>query len=271
MTLFDEPALQHDGRCTFWTSSNPEDCDCRDAQGKTPREPLSWIDGPLCPFDLESTGKDPRTARVVTATVVRVRPGHDTKVTNWLTDVGGEEIPDEAAGVHKITTEHAREHGRPIAEVIQEVRAQLELAWSLNIPVAGANLSYDLTLMAAECERLGLPPFKVTGPVVDCLVIDRGVDRYRRGSRKLIDLCKHYGIALSEEDAHASDADAIAAARVVWKIAKRYPEIGRMALADLMDWQRNAHRAWAENFGAYLARQGKPDDVERSWPMRGTA
>jgi DNA polymerase-3 subunit epsilon len=261
-----EPTLDHDPRCTSWTSNDPTLCTCRDIEGKAPRTP--WMEGPLCPFDLETTGKDPLVARLVTGTVIRIRPGQDTEVTNWLSDVDGEEIPEEAAAVHGVTTEHARANGRPQREVVQEIRAALDTAWSLNVPVVGMNLNYDLTLMAAECDRLGLAPFVVTGPVVDSLVLDRGVDRYRRGSRKLIDLAAHYGVPLSEADAHAADADALAAARVAFKIGRRYPEIGSMSLAELHDWQRTEHKRWAEGFGAYLVKQGKPDDVSRDWPLR---
>lgn len=267
-----EPRVDHDLRCPELASpgtyADPDRCTCRDAEGKTPRQSVSWTDGALAPFDLESTGKDPLTARIVTATVIRVRPGQGTEVTNWLTDVDGEEIPEEAAAVHGISTEHARTHGRPQREVVQEIRAAIELAWSLNIPVVGMNLAYDLTLLAAECDRLGLAPFVVTGPVVDALVLDRGVDRYRRGSRKLVDLAAHYGVPLSEEDAHSADADALASARVAFKIGRRYPEIGSMSLRDLHEWQRKQHRVWADGFGAYLTKQGKQDDVSRDWPMR---
>lgn len=263
-----EPQLQHDARCTTWKSNDPSLCDCRDEQGKTP---ASWADGPLAPFDLESTGKDPLTARIVTATVIRIRPGSTPEVTNWLSDVDGEDIPEEAAAVHGVSTEHARANGRPQKEVVQEVRAALDVAWSLDIPVVGMNLAYDLTLMAAECDRLGLSPFTVTGPVVDSLVMDRGVDRFRRGSRKLIDMCAHYGVPLSEEDAHSADADALAAARVAFKIARKYPEIGAMPLRELHAWQQVEHKRWADNFGSYLVKQGKPDDVSRDWPLRVTS
>lgn len=269
MTAFDEPRLDHDARCVSWNNDDPTVCDCHDDQGYAPR--TTWADGPLAPFDLETTAPDPTVARIVTATVIRVRPGLDKHVTNWLSDVDGEEIPAEAAAIHGITTEQARADGRPLADVVDEVRVSLELEWQAGVPVVGHNVAYDLTVLAAECRRFRMRRFEVAGPVIDSIVLDRGADRYRKGKRTLTAACEVYGVVLSEEDAHSSDADALAAARVAWKIAKKYPEIGRMTLDELQTWQREAHRAWAENFGAYLARQGKPDDVDREWPMRGAS
>lgn len=225
----------------------------------------------MTPFDLETTAPDPLTARIVTATVIDIRPRKKPIVTNWLTDVGGEEIPDEAAAIHGVTTEHARAHGEPLVDVVQKLVGALMFSWQYRVPVVGHNVSYDLTVLARECERLGMPELRVSGYVIDSLVLDRGADRYRKGKRTLTAAAAHYGVPLSEDDAHASDADALASARVAWKIAKRYPQIGGMSLDDLMDWQRRAHRDWAENFGAYLTRQGKTDDVSRDWPMRGAS
>lgn len=266
-----EPRLDHDARCPVWRGADVlTGCTCRDDQGKTPRP--SWADGPMCGWDLETSGPDPLTARIVTATTVRIRPGIDKHVTNWLSDVDGVEIPEGAAAVHGITTEKARAEGRPWAEVVEEVRLALELEWAAGIPVVGHNVSYDLTVLAAECGRADMAfPFRVTGPVIDTIVLDRGADRYRKGKRTLTAAAQVYGIELSEEDAHASDADALAACRIAWKIARRYPDIGQMPLDELQSWQAEKHRTWAEGFGAYLRKQGKDDDVSRDWPMRGAS
>lgn len=262
---------EHDLRCPELTDPqlepNPQRCTCRDESGHTPRD--SWADGPLCAFDLETTAPDPLEARVVTATVIRLqsRPRGKTLTSNWLADPGVD-IPAEAAAIHGVTTEHARAHGRPLAEVVDQVCGALQLAWSTGIPVIGHNVSYDLTVLQQECVRLDLPEFTVDGPVVDTIVLDRGVDRYRRGSRKLIDTAAHYGVKLTEAEAHGSEADALAAARVAWVIARRYPVVGTMPLRALQVWQADRHRAWANGFGAYLRKQGKTDDVCRDWPLR---
>lgn len=264
MTTTDQPALDHDARCVTWASNDPTLCDCRDDTGHTPE---SWADGRLLAFDTETTGKDPLTARLVTACVIDIRPRKKPIVTTWLTDVDGEDIPTEATAVHGITTEHAHTHGTPIRDVVDQVAGALQFAFSCDVPVIGHNISYDLTVTAAESRRLALPEFTVTGPVIDTLVLDRGLDRRRRGKRTLTAACEHYNITLGD-DAHSADADALAAARLAWKLAKRYPLIGTMPLRALQQWQRNAHREWADGFATYLRKQGKPDDIERDWPIR---
>lgn len=269
MTADAEPRLDHDARCPIWNGADVHTgCTCRDQDGHMPR---GWADGPLCAFDLETTAADPLEARIVTATVVRIRPGQDKVVTDWLSDVDGVEIPDGAAAVHGVTTERARAEGRPHREVLGEIVTALALEWAAGIPVIGHNVSYDFTVVAQECLRAGLDPFTVAGPVVDTIVLDRGVDRYRKGKRTLTAAAQVYGIELSEEDAHSSAADALASARIAWKIARRYPDVGSMPLHELQGWQADKHRTWADSFGAYLTKQGKTDDVSREWPMRGAS
>jgi hypothetical protein len=144
-------------------------------------------------------------------------------------------------------------------------------------PVVIFNASYDLTLLDRECRRHQVTPLAdILGEdmplfVVDPLVIDREwiPRRTGKGVRRLTYLCQHvYGVPLSDSDAHGSTADALAAARVAWVQARRFPALGAMPLPLLQKRQAMWHRRWADEFGAWLASQGKPDDVERDWPMR---
>lgn len=236
----------------------------------------SWADQTMLAFDTETTGPDPLTARIVTATATMITPGGAITTTDWLADPGIE-IPVEATAVHGITTEHAREHGRPAAEVIAEIRRVLEWYWAEGIPVVAFNANYDLTVVGRECARHDLPPFVVAGPVIDPLVIDRHIDPYRRGKRRLADVCTHYGVSLDR--AHSSAADALAAARVAWKIAQRHPEVGTLELRALHQQQAQWHASWAEGFESWLRDAKRRDGaseaelnavvVEREWPVRG--
>lgn len=225
-----------------------------------------WTDGTLVALDTETTGTDPETARIVTASVVVIRPGMPPDKHEWLIDPGIE-IPDEAANVHGITTEHAREHGRS-PKVVGEIVDCIHDEWCETVPLIVYNASYDVTLIDRELRRHNgevWMPHQL--PTVDPLVCDRALDRYRRGSRKLVDVSRHYGVPISEDDAHGSTADALCAARVAWKIGKRFPdETGD--LVALQEFQRRQHRAWADHLGEYLTKQGKPDDVCRDWPYR---
>lgn len=178
---------------------------------------MSWAFGPMAPFDIESTGKDPNEARMVTATVARIAPGEETRVVEHLVSIEGE-IPAEATAVHGISTEHAQENGKPLAEVAEAVAAHLVELLMAGVPVVGQNLSYDITLLQRELFRCGLPSLEDRGlpriaPLIDVFVIDKAIDRYRKGGRKLTDLCEFYGVRL--DGAH--DATPTPSGRPGWR------------------------------------------------------
>lgn len=190
---------------------------------------MTWAYGAMAPFDREATAADPEVARLVTATVAEVSPDLETRIVEHLVAVE-DDIPAEATGVHGITTEHARANGKPLPEVAEAVAAHLFDLLGRGVPVVGMNLSYDITLLDRELRRCGLTTIDPLGgqvaPLIDVFVIDKAVDRYRKGGRKLTDLCAFYGVRL--DTAHDATFDALGAARVAYKMCKR----AEMALAD---------------------------------------
>lgn len=225
-----------------------------------------WADGPLVAYDCESTGVDVETARIVTACTAVANDGPIAPVT-WLADPGVD-IPAEAAAIHGITTEHARQHGQPSVQVVVEVEAALAGAWAAGLPVVGFNICYDLSLLDRELRRHHGKALTVAGPVIDPLVIDRHYDRYRRGPRKLDAMCAHYGV--TQDGPHTAEGDAVAAARLAWKQARTYPELAAMGLDGLTAAQAGWHAAWAVEFRRYLIDRGRTDDLpDEAWPVRG--
>lgn len=218
-------------------------------------------------FDLETTGVDVARDRIVSAHVgVLDRDGGQASARSWLADPGVP-IPAGATAVHGITTEQARRDGRPAAEVVAEVAEVLRDLFSRGIPVVAYNASYDFSLLAHECVRHGVPPLETPGPIIDPLVIDKAVDRYRRGKRTLTVVAEHYAVAL--EGAHDAAADAIAAGRVALALAQRFP---LAASAHELHTQQIAWaRAQAETLTEYFIRIGRldPDDaLDGTWPIR---
>lgn len=238
---------------------------------------MSWHTGEMVGFDLETTGTNPETDRIVTAAVVRVHVSRGTvRRVTWLADPGVD-IPAEATAVHGVSTEHARQYGEPVAQVVRELAGKLRAAWRRNVPVVAFNAAFDLTLLDRELRRhtghgLGTP-----GPVVDPLVIDRAVDRYRPGSRKLTAACVHYRIPLSAEQAHTSAGDALAATRLAWRLAEQFPPI-TVGLDELQTRQADWHRQWAADFETWLREKKTRDGatpgeiaavaIDRTWPLR---
>jgi DNA polymerase-3 subunit epsilon len=224
-----------------------------------------WAAGPMATFDVESTGVDVQTARIVTACVATVNTTPPVEPRTWLADPGVE-IPAEATAVHGITTAFARQNGRTPQEVLAEIRAALVEAWDAGRPVVVFNAPYDISVLDRELHRHGLTPLPAIGPVIDPLVLDRHADRYRRGPRTLDALCAHY--AIHRDGAHDATQDALAAARVAWRIAQRHPHLAAMDLQDLFALQVRARSTWAQEFETYLRSQGRHEVIDRSWPIR---
>ncbi|MEV6725915.1 3'-5' exonuclease [Streptomyces xanthochromogenes] len=233
---------------------------------------MSWHLEPLVGFDLETTGTEPREARIVTAAIVEVQGADVVGQRGWLADPGIR-IPAQASAVHGISSEHAAAQGRPAAEVADEVAETLAAHWRLGVPVVAYNAAFDLTLLAAELRRHQLPSLSERlagapiGPVVDPYTIDRSVDRYRKGKRTLEAVCAEYGVVL--ESAHDAGADALAAARVAMAIAERHPQVARLEPAELHDRQIQWYADWAADFQQFLRAKGTTDAViDGSWPLR---
>ena len=226
---------------------------------------MTWADGILYGFDLETDSPNPDDARVITA-CVGTASVDGWNARNWLLQPE-RDIPEQAIAIHGITTEMARIDGTPRAEAIPQIALQLQTAWSLGSPVVGHHIVYDLTVLDRELRRLGLPPLSIDGPVVDTLVLDKAVDRYRKGSRQLADVARHYGFGAI--NAHDAEADVRAACRIAWRIAKNHSEVGCLALDELTQWHADEYTEQRRSFAEYRRRKGQPlDDESTDWPIR---
>lgn len=218
-------------------------------------------------FDLETTGVDVEADRIVTAHVgVLNARGREVAARSWLADPGIA-IPDGATAVHGVTTEHARAHGRPAAEVVEQVVRALRSLFEQGVPVVAYNASYDFSLLAHEARRHGIEPIVSPGPVIDPLVIDKAYDRYRRGKRTLEVVAAHYAVPL--DGAHEASADAIAAGRVAQALAREFalPNSAHELHTRQIAWAR----AQAASLTEYFVRIGRLDPEESldgTWPVR---
>lgn len=224
-----------------------------------------WHTGLLGSYDCETTGTDPFSARLVSAAFVT----SSGQRHEFLVDPGVE-IPAEAAAVHGISTEHARAHGARPAEALERIAELLAEHLAAGAPLVVFNAPYDLTLLEAELERHGLRALRdrvrAVAPIVDPLIIDRAMDRYRKGSRTLEAQCAHYGVTI--ENAHDACADSMAALEVARAQAVRYPEVAEANLTELHARQVTWKAAADADYAQYKARRGEPFIPETGWPIR---
>lgn len=177
-----------------------------------------WIKRELLLLDLETDAPEPEQAHAIQAALIHVRPGQESYRREWLIQPR-RDIPDGAVAVHKISTERARAEGLAPEMALAQIHAELHQRWHARNVLIGANVCYDLTVLDSEFGRLLGTQLLILGPVVDTLLLDKRLDKWRRGSRQLADTAKHYGVELTA--AHDALADCEAAGRLAYKMVLR--------------------------------------------------
>jgi DNA polymerase III epsilon subunit-like protein len=274
--------------------------------------PVPWWRRRMLGLDLETTSADPGDARVVSAAVALVGGGAGTWSHTWLVNPGCH-IPGEATAVNGIHDEDVAE-APEFGDVAEDLLVVLGEAVEQRLAVVAFNATYDLTVLDRECRRWSeslhapgeavtwrLPDFAAMR-VVDPMTVDRMIDKYRKGSRKLPSVCMVWedrlkrrgelpadrpGILERERDGeHAAAADAIAACRLAWLLAAKgwvaqdWPEREVAALRDLWvrcrddldalhEWQRRWRWANQLELRELWRSQGNPKwaGVRPEWPV----
>ncbi len=230
-------------------------------------------------LDTETTGVSVESDRIVTACASIVENGASVFRRSWLVAVDVD-IPEGATAVHGISTEKARAEGAPATNVIPAIAGAVQYAVAHRMPVAVYNAPFDLTILDRELFRWSgetLDQFcgGPVGPIIDPLCVDKAVDRYRPGSRKLTDTCALFGVPLGD-DAHDADADVDATAGLLHRMwlrsqasddelfrlygDRKFPRnlvrdwraLGRMTVGELHNSQIGWYREQSESFRQYL-------------------
>lgn len=233
-------------------------------------EMSEWTKGPLLGFDLETTGTDPRTDVPVSFSFVFYDGGVKSNTVGGIINPEVE-IPDAAIAVHGITNGRAKLEGRDLKKAVADITESLVVGSKAHIPVVGMNVSFDLKMIDYLSQKFfgkSLSERGFKGPVLDVLVIDRFYEKYRKGGRKLIDLCNHYGVDEAEM-LHNAQNDVEACVAVLLKQCSKYPELLSMGLDALYLSEQAWHRDWAENFSEYLISKGRNPLLESDlmWPL----
>lgn len=227
------------------------------------------VDSQIAVFDTETTGVDTTNSRIVTAFIGVLDPaGELISKNSWLINPGVE-IPDAASAVHGITTDYAQKNGQDPKRGINEIALTLRQISDQKIPLVVFNAPYDLSLLLHEIGRHGLDIEPEYFAVLDPLVIDRALDKYRRGKRTLIDLCQHYQVPL--RNAHDAEADALASGLLAQQLLRDYatqlPANFSMLHQEQITWAKQQ----SESLSEYLIRIGKisaDSPLSGAWPVK---
>jgi DNA polymerase-3 subunit epsilon len=222
-------------------------------------------------FDLETTGVSSfRDVPVSYGFVEHVRADNGVVTRSEGGYVNpGVAIPPGASAIHGITNEMVSD-APVLKEAVEEIAQRLGSIWSAGGVIVGMNVSYDLTMIDSLCRRLAIGTLEQrgsVGPVLDILILDRHFDKWRKGARKLNDICLFYGVTLT--GAHSAVDDAEASLGVFEEMQRRYPAIGEIPLSAINDTSRIWYQEWLTSFSSYLEKRGEgPVNSGRyEWPI----
>lgn len=230
-------------------------------------------------LDTETTGVDVYGDRIVTAFFgIMGDDGQWIEKTDWLINPMTP-IPVGASDVHGITDEIAKRDGRTdVREAIWEIAEKINTFCNTELterplPLVIYNAPFDLTLLRSEIDRHQVPqeiePRLLN--VLDPLVLDKMLDKYRKGKRTLTAVAPVYGVPV-ELNAHDASADCLMAGRIALRMAGHAMLRGR-TMPEIQEMQRNAKAEQAASFQSYLRgpKAGDKRDpeavIDKGWPI----
>ncbi len=169
----------------------------------------------LALFDLETTGLDPASDRIVEIAVLRIDPDGGRERFRRLLDPG-RPIPPEASAVHGIRDADVR--GQPR---FADIRDEL-LAFLRDSDLGGFGVArFDLPLLEREVREAGGDLRLAERRVVDVLTI------FHRKERRDLSAALRFYCGREHDGAHGAAADVEATADVLEAQLERYAELPR--------------------------------------------
>ena len=170
---------------------------------------------PLVFFDLETTGVDPQSDKIVEIAALRVEP--DGSREDRCRRVNpGRPIPPGATAVHGIRDEDVREEP-PFRSIARGL-----LDWIGDADLAGFNVArFDLILLERELREAGLDLGLAGRRVVDAMTL------FHRKERRDLTAAVRFYLDRDHEDAHSALGDVLATAEILEAQLERYPDLPR--------------------------------------------
>jgi len=170
---------------------------------------------PLVVFDLETTGTDRLSDRIVEIAAIRISPSGETDLFERRVNPGTR-IPREATEIHGIRDEDVAD--APTWKALAPEVA----AFFAGADLAGYNIrAFDLPLLAKEFDRA-----KVAFPLEGRRVIDAQVIFFKKEPRDLSAAVRLFA-GREHAGAHSALADAVASAEVLAGELRRYRDLPR--------------------------------------------
>jgi DNA polymerase-3 subunit epsilon len=196
------------------------------------------LDRPIAFLDLESTGIDPATARIVDFAVVVLAV--DGSRSEWHQRFNpGMPIPPDATAVHGIADADVV-NCPPFVKSAKGIQTDLR-----GKDLAGYNLrGFDLPLLDEELRRCGLKLDLDDTRVIDCCGIFR-----KKEPRKLEDAVRRYAPFFAGHHPHDASSDVLATVEVFQGQLAAHPDLAAMTISDLAEYSRMSDRKEADLAG----------------------
>lgn len=199
---------------------------------------------PLVFFDLETTGTDPATDRIVEIATLRLDPdgGRETRTRRLDPE---RQIPAEATAIHGIRD--ADVAGQPTFSRI--ARGLLEFLGDADL--AGFNIArFDAPLLDREFRDCGLDLGLPRRALVDVMAI------FHRKERRDLGAAVRFYLNREHEGAHGAEADVLATAEVLEAQLERYPDLPR-TVPELEAWCDARPRDAVDRSGKFVWKDGR--------------
>ena len=169
---------------------------------------------PIIFFDLETTGVNFQTDRIVEISYIKVMP-NGSEESRTIRVNPGRPIPAEATAIHHITDEDVANE-RPFKDIARELARTFQ-----GCDIGGFNSNkFDLPLLQEEFIRAGVDDFDPSR----CRLIDVQTIFHKMEQRTLVAAYKFY-CDKDLTDAHSANADTRATYEVLKAQLDRYPEL----------------------------------------------
>lgn len=188
---------------------------------------------PLVFFDLETTGVQVVSDRIVEISVLKVNPDHTREGKTWRVNPGIP-IPLEASNVHGITNEDVKD-----APYFKDLAPEI-VRWFDGADVAGYNSNkFDIPMLAEEMLRAGIDFDMDKRLSVDVQNI------FHRMEQRTLEAAYRFYCSKELKDAHSAEADTLATWEVLEAQLDRYAELKNDVpfLAEFSNRQRIADLA----------------------------
>ena len=213
------------------------------------------LEKPIVFFDLETTGVNIGSDRIVEISILKIYPNGNKESKTWL--VNPEiEIPAKVSAIHGITNER----------VVTEPTFK-ELAHTVNEMISGCDLAgfnsnrFDIPLLAEELLRAGIDFNMINRKAIDVQVI------FHKKEQRTLSAGYKFYCDKDLEDAHSAEADTNATYEILKAQLDQYDDLENSVDA-LSDFSTHTKRA---DFAGFILLDDKEQEIFSFGKYKGRA